>query len=295
MSGSAPGARTSRATSTSSHGSSGSATPTRGGSTVSRPASRAARSPTSFDDLLTDPEVEAIVIATPVSTHAALAKQALGEKKHVFVEKPHGAHGGRGRGAGRACAGERARPHARPSPALPPGRREAEGARRRRRARRDPLRVRQPPEPRHDPPGRERALESRRSRPLGDPPSARRGALGGLGARGGLPEERRRGRRLLLPAVPVGEDRAHAPLVARSAQDEANDRGRRQADGGVRRHGARPEGDRLRLRGGAIARELRRVANPHRRRPLAAHPERRAAATRVRSLPLARAPAREIR
>ena len=54
---------------------------------------RAARFPsTTFtsrcDDLLADPEVEAIVIATPVSTHAALARQALGERKHVFVEKP---------------------------------------------------------------------------------------------------------------------------------------------------------------------------------------------------------------
>jgi predicted dehydrogenase len=43
---------------------------------------------TRIDDLLTDPEVEAIVIATPVSTHATLARRALAEKKHVFVEKP---------------------------------------------------------------------------------------------------------------------------------------------------------------------------------------------------------------
>ena len=43
---------------------------------------------TRIDDLLTDPEVEAIIIATPVSTHATLARRALAEKKHVFVEKP---------------------------------------------------------------------------------------------------------------------------------------------------------------------------------------------------------------
>jgi predicted dehydrogenase len=43
---------------------------------------------TSFADLLGDPEVEAVVIATPVVTHAELAKKALRAGKHVFVEKP---------------------------------------------------------------------------------------------------------------------------------------------------------------------------------------------------------------
>jgi predicted dehydrogenase len=42
----------------------------------------------SFDDLLDDSELEAVVIATPVPTHYALAKQALEAGKHVFVEKP---------------------------------------------------------------------------------------------------------------------------------------------------------------------------------------------------------------
>jgi predicted dehydrogenase len=42
----------------------------------------------SFDDLCTDPEIDAIVIATPVPTHYSLAKQALEAGKHVFVEKP---------------------------------------------------------------------------------------------------------------------------------------------------------------------------------------------------------------
>jgi predicted dehydrogenase len=41
-----------------------------------------------LDDLLEDPELDAIVIATPVPTHAPLAKQALEAGKHVFVEKP---------------------------------------------------------------------------------------------------------------------------------------------------------------------------------------------------------------
>src|SRR5881397_442895 len=47
-----------------------------------------ARTTTSFDELLADDGLDAIVIATPVPTHYALAKQALDAGKHVFVEKP---------------------------------------------------------------------------------------------------------------------------------------------------------------------------------------------------------------
>jgi predicted dehydrogenase len=47
-----------------------------------------ARTATDLDELLNDPELEAIVIATPVVTHHALSKQALEAGKHVFVEKP---------------------------------------------------------------------------------------------------------------------------------------------------------------------------------------------------------------
>ena len=43
---------------------------------------------TSFDEVLSDPEVDAIAVATPVSTHFALASAALDAGKHVFVEKP---------------------------------------------------------------------------------------------------------------------------------------------------------------------------------------------------------------
>jgi len=42
----------------------------------------------SLDELLSDPEIEAILIATPVSTHHRLAKAALRAGKHTFVEKP---------------------------------------------------------------------------------------------------------------------------------------------------------------------------------------------------------------
>ena len=43
---------------------------------------------TSYDELLADPEIEAIAIATHVSSHHPLAKRALEAGKHVFVEKP---------------------------------------------------------------------------------------------------------------------------------------------------------------------------------------------------------------
>jgi predicted dehydrogenase len=40
------------------------------------------------EDLMESPKVDAIAIVTPVSTHYDLAKQALLNGKHVFVEKP---------------------------------------------------------------------------------------------------------------------------------------------------------------------------------------------------------------
>jgi len=41
-----------------------------------------------FDDVLSDPEVEAVSIATPAETHHALIIKALEAGKHVYVEKP---------------------------------------------------------------------------------------------------------------------------------------------------------------------------------------------------------------
>jgi predicted dehydrogenase len=43
---------------------------------------------TQFERVLADPEVAAVVIATPVHTHYELAAQALRAGKHTFVEKP---------------------------------------------------------------------------------------------------------------------------------------------------------------------------------------------------------------
>jgi predicted dehydrogenase len=47
-----------------------------------------AQSTADFDELLADDSLEAVVVATPVVTHYALAKRALEAGKHVLVEKP---------------------------------------------------------------------------------------------------------------------------------------------------------------------------------------------------------------
>ena len=43
---------------------------------------------TDYNDILNNPEIDAVVIATPPPTHYALAKDALLKDKHVLLEKP---------------------------------------------------------------------------------------------------------------------------------------------------------------------------------------------------------------
>ena len=64
-----------------------------------------------------------------------------------------------------------------------------------------------------------------------------RGAGRGHRARRVLHARRRRGRRVLLPALPVRPRRAPAPVVARPAQGAPLHRRRLEADGDLRRHG----------------------------------------------------------
>ncbi|MCP9485222.1 MAG: Gfo/Idh/MocA family oxidoreductase [Gaiellaceae bacterium MAG52_C11] len=46
------------------------------------------RQATDLGEILADPEIEAVVVATPISTHYPLARAALESGKHTFVEKP---------------------------------------------------------------------------------------------------------------------------------------------------------------------------------------------------------------
>jgi predicted dehydrogenase len=48
----------------------------------------AVRTSANIEELLSDSELDAIVLATPVPTHAELAARVLGAGKHCFVEKP---------------------------------------------------------------------------------------------------------------------------------------------------------------------------------------------------------------
>ncbi|HEU4865490.1 MAG TPA: Gfo/Idh/MocA family oxidoreductase [Actinomycetota bacterium] len=48
----------------------------------------AVRTTTDFDEVLADDTIDAVAIATPVSSHFELAARALESGKHVFVEKP---------------------------------------------------------------------------------------------------------------------------------------------------------------------------------------------------------------
>ena len=52
------------------------------------PAHPGARFTASYDELLADPDLQAVVLATPVPTHFELARRAILAGKHVMVEKP---------------------------------------------------------------------------------------------------------------------------------------------------------------------------------------------------------------
>jgi predicted dehydrogenase len=52
------------------------------------PAFPGTRATADLDELLQDPELDAVVVATHVPSHAALATRVLGAGKHCFVEKP---------------------------------------------------------------------------------------------------------------------------------------------------------------------------------------------------------------
>ena len=76
-----------------------------------------------FTEILEDPSVEAVVVATPVQSHYRLITASLAAGKHVLVEKPFAASYREARELQRARRAARAHPDAGPCAALlPPGR-----------------------------------------------------------------------------------------------------------------------------------------------------------------------------
>ena len=57
-----------------------------------------------LDDVLRDPQVDAVIVATPPRTHHAIVKAALEAGKHVLVEKPLATTSADARRPGRTAA-----------------------------------------------------------------------------------------------------------------------------------------------------------------------------------------------
>ena len=121
-----------------------------------------------------DPELDAVVLATPIHTHYELALQSLEAGKHTFVEKPLARSGEEAQSLIDLADANAPRADVRPDlPVQPAGSRD-EAADRGGRARRDLLHLLQPGEPRAPPARRERHLGSRPARLLDPPVLARR-------------------------------------------------------------------------------------------------------------------------
>ena len=143
-------------------GGAGSATSTRTRSSASAGATRPSAGRRGLDDVLNDPSVDAVAIATPVSTHAPLGLRALDAGKHVFIEKPLAASSAEAPRSDRRCR-RAAASCVMPghtflySPPVNMVRDLIESGR----ARRHLLRLDQPRQPRPPPARRERRLGSR--------------------------------------------------------------------------------------------------------------------------------------
>ena len=88
-----------------------------------------ARFTSEFDDLLGDAELDAIVLATPVPSHAELAVRVLEAGKHCFVEKPLAQSVSDAERAVDGPTAVRQGADGRPLAAVPPGCQQAQGRR----------------------------------------------------------------------------------------------------------------------------------------------------------------------
>ena len=137
------------------------------------------RATASYEEVLADPDVAAVAIATPAATHFDLVRAALDAGKHVLVEKPLTVHAAEA--AKLVDAGRPGRPVAdvRPHLLLHAGRRRIRRADHRRRDRRPAVHRLGPDQPRAGPARRRCPVGPRPARPV-DPGlrAARRRAPG---------------------------------------------------------------------------------------------------------------------
>ena len=90
-----------------------------------------ARTSADLGEVLADEQLDAVVLATPVPTHADLAVAVAGAGKHCFVEKPLATNAADAERAVAAAAAGRQDPDGGPSARVPPCRGPPEGADRR--------------------------------------------------------------------------------------------------------------------------------------------------------------------
>ena len=102
----------------------------------------------SFEGILDDPELDTVLLATPVHTHFELARSALDAGKHTFVEKPLASSSEEAEELLRLAEESGREPDVRAHVHLQPCGTRREGPHRQWRARRDLLHIEQPREPR---------------------------------------------------------------------------------------------------------------------------------------------------
>ena len=217
-----------------------------------------------LDEVLADPALDAVALATPVPTHAEHAVRVLEAGKHCFVEKPLAQSVADAERAVAAARGGRPRADGRAPARVPP--RACSGSSSSstsgelgdriyyiygNRLNLGKLRA------------DENALWSLGAHDVSVVLYlAERGAVGGGRPRRVLRAGRRRGRRVLLPALPLGAGGASAPELARSAQGAPLHGGRLAPDGHVRRHGARGQADRSTTRASTRTRAATASTSP---------------------------------
>ena len=233
----------------------------------SRRAIRRRARPTSFDELLADPELDAVVVATPVPTHYELAQaRARGRQARAGREAAGDERRPRWRSSSRLAERARPRADAGPPAALPPGGAQAEGAR-------------------STPASSATCSASTRNRQNLGTIRTDENALWSLGVHDLsvilylLDEEPSEawahGNAFLTPGVedvvfcylrfPSGKiAHMHLSWLDPHKMRRMTVVGKRE-DGRLRRHGARAQGDGLREGAVAADRDLRRVADAHRR------------------------------